>query len=208
MTAPATRRRSQTRAQILACMAEGMHRYGYQGLRTDKVIEALGITKGAFYHYFTDKANVAQAVIAEMHAQAYAQTWSQLRHAPGPVLANLVAALEAIKASATEASVALGCPVTNLIQEMAPLDDAIRNQLEQILTGELAAIGNAIEHGQAQGQLNPALNAQDEALYILNALQGAYSTAKLFRSKAMFYKGIEAIIRYVQALGLGSPAAA
>ena len=46
---------SDTRQRILEKNFEAMHEHGYQGMRADKVVKELGITKGAFYHYFEGK---------------------------------------------------------------------------------------------------------------------------------------------------------
>ena len=44
-----------TRTAILEKNFEAIYKSGFQAVRTDKVVADLGITKGAFYHYFPDK---------------------------------------------------------------------------------------------------------------------------------------------------------
>ena len=192
--------RNDTRDKIMTRIAEGMHLSGYQGLRTDKVIEAMGITKGAFYHYFIDKPTVALAVIDEIHARNYIDTWKDLKTSPGTVIENLAQALVGIRDMVTAENVHLGCPVNNLVQEMAPLDEAFRQRLEHIVATEIQLIGEALEYGQNLGQVAQDLDAEDEAMCIINALEGAYSTGKLFRSKVYFDRSIDRIIRQVRSM--------
>lgn len=194
--------RNDTREKIMARISEGMHLSGYQGLRTDKVIEALGITKGAFYHYFIDKPTVALAVIDEIHAKNYIATWQGLTEGPEPVLDKLVAALEGIKAMVTEENVHLGCPINNLIQEMAPLDETFRQRLKHIVETELSLIAEALTYARESRQIKPDTQAYEEAMCVINGLEGAYSTGKLFRSKAYFDTSVDQIIAHVRGLAV------
>jgi TetR/AcrR family transcriptional regulator, transcriptional repressor for nem operon len=192
--------RTDTRERIMSSIAVGMHESGFQGLRTDKIIEALGITKGAFYHYFSDKPSVALAVIDEIHTKNYVETWQGLITADGRVLEKLAQKLEFIKTTVTNENVHLGCPVNNLIQEMSPLDEEFRHKLETIVGEELRLIAEALAHGQEIGEVRGDINPDDEALFIMNGIEGTYSTSKLFRSKDMFDKGVGHIIRRLETL--------
>jgi AcrR family transcriptional regulator len=181
-------------------IAEGMHESGYQGLRTDKVIEALGITKGAFYHYFMDKPTVALAVIDEIHAKNYISTWEGLISTDTRIIDGLILRLEFVKSTVTDDNVHLGCPVNNLIQEMSPLDEVFRQKLVLIVSEELRLIGEAIDYGIRAAQIRPKVVAAVEALGVINGLEGAYSTSKLFRSKPMFDQGVDRIISQLRSL--------
>lgn len=192
--------RNDTRDKIMARISEGMHLSGYQGLRTDKVIEALGITKGAFYHYFIDKPTVALAVIDEIHAKNYIATWQGLTDGPEPVLDKLAAALEGIKAMVTDENVHLGCPINNLIQEMAPLDETFRQRLKHIVETELTLISDALQYAQDHGQIQADAKPYAEAMCVINGLEGAYSTGKLFRSKHYFDISVDQIIGHIRGL--------
>lgn len=194
--------RNDTRDKIMARISEGMHLSGYQGLRTDKVIEALGITKGAFYHYFIDKPTVALAVIDEIHAKNYIATWQGLTDGPEPVLDKLATALEGIKGMVTEENVHLGCPVNNLIQEMAPLEESFRLRLKHIVETELSLISEALVYARDHGQVKSDTKAYEEAMCIINGLEGAYSTGKLFRSKEFFDTSVDQIIAHIRTLAV------
>ncbi|MDB5014222.1 MAG: hypothetical protein JWQ25_2424, partial [Daejeonella sp.] len=67
-----------TRTQILNKNYEAMSKHGFQGLRTDKVIAELNITKGAFYHYFPSKNSVGYAVVDELMTPQYITNWANL----------------------------------------------------------------------------------------------------------------------------------
>src|SRR5678815_4430773 len=56
-------RRARSRAALLESAARGLSRYGYGNLVLEHVAREAGYTRGALYHQFKDKADLALAVI-------------------------------------------------------------------------------------------------------------------------------------------------
>src|SRR3954467_4238906 len=65
-------RRAATRAALLESAARGLSRYGYGNLILEQVASEAGYTRGALYHQFKDKQDLALAVIAWAD-----ETWRQ-----------------------------------------------------------------------------------------------------------------------------------
>ena len=68
--APAARRRStqaersaRTRSALLESAARGLSRHGYGNLVLEQVARDAGYTRGALYHQFEDKEDLALAVV-------------------------------------------------------------------------------------------------------------------------------------------------
>src|SRR2546423_15071401 len=68
--APASRRRStqversaRSRSALLESAARGLSRYGYGNLILEDVAREAGYTRGALYHLFEDKEDLALAVV-------------------------------------------------------------------------------------------------------------------------------------------------
>jgi AcrR family transcriptional regulator len=57
-------RRAETRAALLSSAALGLSRYGYGNLNLAEVAADAGYTRGALYHLFDDKEDLALAVVA------------------------------------------------------------------------------------------------------------------------------------------------
>jgi AcrR family transcriptional regulator len=55
---------------------------GYEALSIQEVIDEVGASKGAFYHYFGSKADLLEGVVERM-ADALQVTWDQLLARPG-----------------------------------------------------------------------------------------------------------------------------
>lgn len=56
-------RRATTRAAILAAAARGLSTYGYANLALEQVARDAGYTRGALYHLFANKEELAVAVV-------------------------------------------------------------------------------------------------------------------------------------------------
>ena len=64
-------RRARTRAALLEAGARGVSRYGYGNVILEKVAAEAGYTRGALYHQFSGKDELAVAVVDWV-----AETWS------------------------------------------------------------------------------------------------------------------------------------
>ncbi len=56
-------RSARSRSALLEAAARGLSRYGYGHLRLEEVAREAGYTRGALYHQFQDKQELALAVI-------------------------------------------------------------------------------------------------------------------------------------------------
>jgi AcrR family transcriptional regulator len=85
-------RRAATRAAILTAARELFAEHGYHGCSIDTILGRAESSKGAFYHHFSDKAAVLEALLAEFEEEGVrrAKEWS----------AGLSSPLEIIRVSA------------------------------------------------------------------------------------------------------------
>lgn len=84
-------RRAQTRGALLEAAARGLSRHGYGNLVLERVASEAGYSRGALYHLFASKEELALAVVDWVQETWYAQM--------GPLMSNVddpVAALVAV----------------------------------------------------------------------------------------------------------------
>jgi len=70
-----------TKAQIVAAAWELFATQGYDGATVEAIIDKVGVSKGAFYHYFASKEDVLDAVVEHMTGQALDHIKSSLQDA-------------------------------------------------------------------------------------------------------------------------------
>src|SRR3954447_7337947 len=77
-------RRATTRAALLEAAARGLSRSGYGNLVLERVASEAGYTRGALYHQFAGKEELALAVVDWVAATWEEEGWEPAQRAPTP----------------------------------------------------------------------------------------------------------------------------
>src|SRR5687768_3882088 len=85
-------RRARTRSALLEAAARGLSRYGYSNLVLEEVAAEAGYTRGALYHLFANKEELAIAVVAWIEETWYEEVGRLIADAADPVEALIAAA--------------------------------------------------------------------------------------------------------------------
>src|SRR5215510_12961166 len=116
-----------TREKLLTAAFEEIYRRGFQAASLDTIIARAGVTKGALYHHFPDKASLGYTVVDEVVNGSLLERWlGLLEKQAGDPLTALQRVLRQRAASATTEEIELGCPLNSVGQAMSPLDDRFR----------------------------------------------------------------------------------
>jgi AcrR family transcriptional regulator len=78
-------RRARTRAALLEAAAKGFSRYGYGNLILEQVAKDAGYTRGALYHLFQNKEELALAVVDWVAATWEQEVWQPAARKAAPV---------------------------------------------------------------------------------------------------------------------------
>jgi len=191
-----------TRELLLEHNYKAIHLNGFQGLRTDKVLSDLEITKGAFYHYFPDKLSLGYAIVDEILKPNYLNLWKKAEENLDDPISSIVQILDYIQANIlkSEEDARLGCPLNNLIQEMAPLDEGFRNRLQFIVAEQRRMLGNAFRNAQKKKLIQNNSEPEELALFVLSSVEGAFSLAKGLQSKRAFDMCINQLRSWIKSL--------
>ena len=189
-----------TRERILSQMFLDIRKNGFQGLRADKVIAEMDITKGALYHYFPNKNAIGTAVLDEIIRPNYLHFYHELDQWEGHPLDKMQAHLMFLAKNATNEEVALGCPLNNLAQEMSPLDEGFRLRMKSITDYIHKSTAAALTRGQASGQIRSDIQPDQVAHFIFAAIEGAYSVAKVHKNASMFQSNMAMLSQFLDSL--------
>ena len=67
-----TRKNPERRQELIAAAQQLFYTKGYESTSVNDIIQAVGVSKGAFYHHFDSKTAVLEAIVAQMADQAVA----------------------------------------------------------------------------------------------------------------------------------------
>ncbi|MGI8546583.1 MAG: TetR family transcriptional regulator [Gemmatimonadaceae bacterium] len=162
-------RSARTRSALLDSAARGLSRYGYGNLVLEQVASDAGYTRGALYHQFKDKEDLALAVI-----EWFLETWRQevgrlVEQESDPLAALLTMARgHAVFCRRDIARVAIA-----LRLEFSGQDHPVGREVEKAYELLVERCGRLIDAGRKAGSISPGLPARVVALAFVGALEGA-----------------------------------
>ncbi|MBZ5486084.1 TetR family transcriptional regulator C-terminal domain-containing protein [Halomonas aquamarina] len=173
-----------TRDRLIDTGAELITQQGYNATGINAVLNACGVPKGSFYHYFSSKEDFGLAVI-ERFADDYDARLAVLLEDPAiPPLERLKHYFATGRAYMRECDHATGCLIGNLGQELAGQSDRFRQALDHTFQRWEARFAHCLSAAQAQGAISSAHDAQQLASFILSGWEGAILRAKTLKSVA------------------------
>lgn len=203
MTA-APRNPDGTREALLHAAFEEIYSQGFRKASLENIIARTGVTKGALYHHFPNKTALGYAVVDEVITPHAAAKWSRLLdETTDPIDTLLEIGLS--DPFPTEHDIALGCPINNLAQEMAGIDEGFRVRLDDILARWRETIETALARGQATKKVRADIDAREVAAFIVAAFEGAYGVAKCACSQEMLDTCLKGLSSYVLSLRAPDP---
>jgi len=161
-------RSARTRNALLESAARGLSRYGYGNLVLEHVAREAGYTRGALYHQFKDKDDLALAVIDWVD-----QTWRRevgklIEEEPDPVLALIALARgHAVYCRRDVARVAMALKL-----EFSGRDHPVGRRLERVSESLVTLCARLIDAGRTAGTIPAGPPAGTVALALVGALEG------------------------------------
>ncbi|MFB7369724.1 TetR/AcrR family transcriptional regulator [Streptomyces sp. NPDC056222] len=161
-------RRERTRGALLESAARGLSRYGYSNLVLEQVARDAGYTRGALYHQFKDKQDLALAVSEWVFEMWDREVGRHVERESDPLAALLtLARAHTVFCRRDIARVAVA-----LRLEFAGQDHPIGHQVETGYRQLLDLCTGYIEAGRAAGTIPAGPPAGDVALAYVGALEG------------------------------------
>jgi len=189
-----------TRQRLLEAALEEIHRVGFQAASLHRILRQAGVTKGALYHHFASKQALGYAVVDELIAPDMHRLWLEpLVDADDPV-ERFKRVLTDISAQMTATDIELGCPLNNLAQEMAPVDEGFRQRIQHLFDAWRRGIAEALTRGQAAGNVRGDIDVEATAIFIVATLEGCVGLAKTSQSLDLLHLCGAGLTRYLDSL--------
>jgi AcrR family transcriptional regulator len=161
-------RSARTRSALLESAARGLSRYGYGNLILERVASEAGYTRGALYHQFKDKDDLALAVIDWVD-----ETWRQevgrlIDREPDPVAALIALA----RGHATFCRRDVARVAMALKLEFSGQDHPVGRRLERVSESLVKRCTRLISAGRRMGTIPTGPPARAVALAFIGAMEG------------------------------------
>ena len=186
--------------KILTAALSLIRSKGYAATSVDDLCAAAGVTKGAFFHHFQSKQDLA--VTAAEH-------WSEMTgglfaeapyHTHTDPLDRVLGYIDFRKALLQGDLAQFTCLVGTMVQETYASNPAIREACAHSITGHAATLEADIGEAIAKYLISPAWTPSSLALYTQAVLQGAFIIAKAKGNAKDAAACIDHLRRYVELL--------
>jgi AcrR family transcriptional regulator len=162
-------RSARSRTALLEAAARGLSRHGYGKLSLEDVAREAGYTRGALYHQFRGKEDLALAVIEWADETWRAEVGEAAERESEPLGALLAMARgHAVLCRRDVARVRMALRV-----EFGGRDDPIGRELERVSEGLIERCARLIAAGRRDGSIPPGPPARTTALALVGAIEGA-----------------------------------
>jgi TetR/AcrR family transcriptional repressor of nem operon len=175
-----SRTRLDKRDLILAKGAEVMTRRGYHGAGVQEIVQAAGVPKGSFYHYFDSKEDFALQALQSVYQprlQRYGEALGNAALSPRERILSYYSDL--IEHFTRQERLEYHCFIGSLSFEMAELSPSLGATVDGILQQSADILQVCLEQAQAAGQLAAEEDCRNLAAFICNAWQGALTRLKV-----------------------------
>jgi len=169
----------QTRNRLIAAAFDEIYENGFQGMRVEEILNRTGLKKGALYHHFSSKLDIAYAVIDEYIADMVINTWIKpISDYDDPVEAIRKVKLNISQGDGNYDYLKHGCPLNNLAQEMSSLDEGFRHRVHNLLQLWISAIDKSLQNGIKSGYIDKDVDTKTASIFIVAIMEGCTSLLK------------------------------
>jgi len=188
------------RSKLLDAALGVIRTKGYSATSVDELCAAAGVTKGAFFHHFKSKDELAVAA---------AEYWSEMTgalfagapyHTHADPLERVLAYVAFRKQLLQGAVPDFTCLVGTMVQETYATSPAIRDACKRSITGHAATLEADIEAAMRARDMSPEWTAKSLALHTQAVIQGAFILAKAAGGAELAADSIDHLRRYIEHL--------
>jgi TetR/AcrR family transcriptional regulator, transcriptional repressor for nem operon len=197
---PVMRTRGDARRRLLDAAVHEIRARGYAATAVDDICRAAGVTKGAFFHHFASKEELAVAAIRHFQEFADAAFAAASYHSlPDPVdrLLGYVDLRRAILAGDLLEST---CLLGTIVQEAYDTHPAIREACDVNMSGHIATIEADVAAAIEATGIAADASAMSLAHHIQAVIQGALILAKVKGSTGVAIECLDHLRRYLERL--------
>lgn len=161
-------RRTRTRAALLEAAARGLSRDGYGHLTLARVAADAGYTRGALYHQFAGKEELALAVVKWVASTWEREVWEPAQRETDPVAVLVALARGHVVYCRRD----IARVIMVLRVEFAGREHPVGMTIERILHGNAQRFAALIDAGRAGATIPPGPPADVLAVAAIGAMEG------------------------------------
>lgn len=171
-------RPSKAKTKLLDAAFKIIREKGYAATSVDELCQAAGVTKGAFFHHFASKDDLAVAAARHWSETTGALFAAAPYHQPAGPLDRVLGYIDFRRAIIKGDTAEFTCLVGTMVQEAYDRSDDIRAACRDSIFSHAETLEADIAVAIEERGLTPDWTAKSLALHTQAVLQGAFILAK------------------------------
>jgi TetR/AcrR family transcriptional regulator, transcriptional repressor for nem operon len=166
------------RTRLLDAAMQVIRAQGYSATTVDDICRAAGLSKGAFFHHFMSKEDLALAAAAHFSQMAERLFGAAPYRQLADPVDRLLGYVDFRSALLTGPLPSFTCLLGTMVQEAYDTNPAIRQACDTYISGHAAEVAKDIAAAKALHAPEACWSVESLALYTQAVLQGAFVLAK------------------------------
>ncbi len=180
--APASSPGHDTRERILAAGAEVIGKKGFNGAGLAEILQAAGVPKGSFYHYFGSKEDFGVALIERARDEYLLSLRPILADRKRPAVERLRAVFTETREECAATGPTVECLIPKLALETGNLSEPVHAAVRCAYQLWNALLAQVIREGQAAGEISRRHDPDRLAGVLVMLWEGAAVRMQIDRS--------------------------
>lgn len=194
------RKQPDARTRLLDAALRVIRAKGYTATTVDELCREAGVTKGAFFHHFKSKDDLAVAAADYWSETAGAIFANAPYHEHDDPLDRVLAYVAFRKSIVAGAVSEFTCLVGTMVQEVYDSNPAIRAACNRSITGHASTLVDDIAAAAEYHGITLPVSAESLALHTQAVIQGAFVLAKASNDPRVAADSIDHLYRYIALL--------
>jgi TetR/AcrR family transcriptional regulator, transcriptional repressor for nem operon len=189
-----------TKTKLLDAAVTLIRSQGYSGTSVEDLCRAAGVTKGAFFHHFASKQDLAVAAADHFAARSNAGFAAAPYQTQADPVQQLLEYVDFRKAILQGELSEFTCLFGTMVQEAYQTHPALREAADRGISGHAADIEAIISKAMNASGIEGPWSAESLSLHIQSVLQGAFILAKAKEGPAVAAQCLDHLRRYLELL--------
>ncbi len=191
----------KTRNYIIETAAPVFNKNGYVGTSLSDILKQTTLTKGAIYHHFENKDDLALAALEHNLGFVSSQIFNNIKD-KSHSCDKLPVFAEAFKKNYNLMKSMGGCPVVNAAVDSDDVNEAIRSRVCRFIRMWRKFIIDIIEQGKSKSEIRTDVDAEAFSMNFISLIEGSLAMSKVsddrkFLDNAVYL--IKSLVREIRA---------
>jgi TetR/AcrR family transcriptional regulator, transcriptional repressor for nem operon len=195
---------NKTKKLLIDITFNHLYKRGYCATGLMDILKTAKLTKGAMYYHFENKNDLVLGTM-EYYLEAILKSqWIEpFKNSNKPVeslIKQINAYANMFEDEESFLDIKHGCPLSNFVLDMSDKDEKFFDYLQSVYYRWEKSIEKVLLQAIELKQTKTDFNSEDEAIFIISAIEGSIATAKAYNSLDSLKRSFNILTVYLQKL--------